>query len=50
MNIDRHGRINYWKTSIKEVINWFRFLNIMEYIADMIYNKIKILPSLLKTF
>ena len=40
--------MTYWPTSIKDVINWFPFLNIMEYTADKIYNDIILLPSLLK--
>ena len=42
--------MNYWPTSIKEVINWFSFMNIMEYNADNIENEITLLPSLVKMF
>ena len=48
--IDHHDKMTYWPTSIKEVINWFPFLDIMKYIADRIYNQITLLPSLLKMF
>ena len=40
--------MTYWPTIIKEVINWFTFLNIMDYTANKIYNEIKLLPSLLE--
>ena len=36
--IDCHDNINYWPTSIKKFINWFPFLNIMEYTAERIVN------------
>ena len=26
---DRHDKMNYWPTSIKDVINWSPFMNIM---------------------
>ena len=42
--------MTYWQTNIKEVINWFPFLNIMEYNTDRIDNDIKLLLSMLKTF
>ena len=42
--------MTYWPTRIKEVINWFLFLNIMKYTADKIENEITLLPSLLKMF
>ena len=34
--IDCHGSTTYPPTSIKEVINWFPFMNIMDYNADKI--------------
>ena len=40
----------YCPTSIKEVINWFPFINIMDYTADNIENEITLLPLLLKMF
>ena len=46
--IYRNNNMTYCPTSIKEVINWFPFLNIMEYTADSIENKITLLLSLLK--
>ena len=42
-----HGSITYCPTSIKEVINWFSFMTIMEYNANKIDNEKIILPSLL---
>ena len=42
--------MTYWPTIIKEVINWFPFLNIMEYTTYKIDNEITLLPSLLKMF
>ena len=48
--IDLHGSMTYWLTIIKEVINWFNFLNVMEYTAYKIDNEITLLPSLLKMF
>ena len=42
--------MNYWTKSIKEVIDWFPFLNIMEYTVDKIENNITLLPLLLKIF
>ena len=48
--IDRHSSISYCPTSIKEVINWFTFMNTMDYIADKIDNEITLLPSLLNIF
>ena len=35
---------------MKEVINWFLFLNKIKYTADRIENKITVLPSLLNFF
>ena len=48
--IDIHSIIAYCSTSIKEVINWLSFLNIMKYTEDRIYNGITLLPSLLMMF
>ena len=42
--------MSYWTTSIKEVINWYPFMNIMEYTTDKIDNEITLLPSLFKMF
>ena len=36
--IDLHDNMTYWSSSMKEVINWFNFLNIMKYTADRIDN------------
>ena len=40
--------MTYWTTSIKEVIQWFSFLNIGEYTADKICTEITLLPLLLE--
>ena len=48
--IDRHDNMNYWKIIIKEIINWFPFLNIMEYTSDRIETGIILLPPLLNFF
>ena len=42
--------MTYRPTIIKEGINWFPFLNIMEYTVDKIDNEITLLPSLLIFF
>ena len=42
--------MTYWPTSIKEFINWFTFMNIMEYTTDRIDNEITLLPPLMKMF
>ena len=42
---DRHDKMNYWPTSIKDVINWSPFMNIMEYTSYRIENEIMLLPS-----
>ena len=48
--MNHHGRMTYRKISIKEVTQWFYFLNNMEYTEDNIETEIKLLPSLLKMF
>ena len=35
---DRNDKTEYWLTSIKEIINWLPFFDIMEFIADRIDN------------
>ena len=47
-DIDRHGSIYYCPKSIKGGINWFPFMNIMDYTVHKIYNEITMLLSLLK--
>ena len=42
------GRMTYWPTIIKEVINWFPFLDIMDYTVDKIQNEITLLTTFLK--
>ena len=48
--IDHNDSFDYCPTSIKEVINWLYFLDIMEYTAYSTDNEITLLPSLLKMF
>ena len=45
--IYRHIIIDYWSKIIKEGINWFYFLNIMEFTSYTIKNEIELLMSLL---
>ena len=42
--------IEYRPTIINKGLNWFPFLNIMEYTEDRIENDITLLPSLLNMF
>ena len=42
--------MTYCPTSIREVINWFPFMDTMGYTADMIENDITLLPSMMKIF
>ena len=39
-----------WPTKLKEVINWFSFMDIMEYTFYQVENYITLLPSMLKIF
>ena len=41
--INCHGIMTYCPTSIREVINWFPFMDTMGYTADMIENDITLL-------
>ena len=40
----------YWPKSIKDTIEWFPFLVIMEHTANIMNTKAGIIPSLLKGF
>ena len=48
--MDHPDIIDYWPTSIQEGLNWFPFMNIVEYNSDRIDNDITLLPSLLNIF
>ena len=39
--IDRNNKNEYWPTSIKEILHWLPFLDIMKFTADRIKNYIK---------
>ena len=40
----------YFPTSIKDTINWFPFITIMEHTANITETKSGMIPSLLKVF
>ena len=40
----------YWPTSIKDTIQWFPFLDIMEHTANIMKTKNGLISSLLKVF
>ena len=44
--IYRHDSDLYWKTSIKDTIQWFPFLSIMEHTANIINPNKGLIPSL----
>ena len=48
--IYRHDSNLYWPTSIKDTIQWFIFLSIMEHTANIRNPNKGIIPSLLKFF
>ena len=48
--MNRHDSNLYWSTSIKDTIQWFPFLAIMEHTANIINPNKGIIPSLLKAF
>ena len=48
--IDRHDSNLYWPTSIKDTMQWFPFLTIMEHTANILNPNKGIIPSLLKVF
>ena len=45
-----HDSVKYWPTSIKDTINWFNFLLIMEHTANIMKTKSGMITSLLKLF
>ena len=48
--IDCHDSDLYWPTSIKDKIQWFPFITIMEYTANILNPNKGLIPSLLKVF
>ena len=48
--MDRHDRYLYWPTSIKEMIQWFPFLTVIEHTENTIRTNKGRIPSLLKVF
>ena len=48
--ICRHDRDLYWPTPIKDTIQWFPFLAIMEHNANILKPNKGLIPSLLKVF
>ena len=48
--IDRHDSNLYWPTKIKDTIQWFTFLTIMEYTANILKPNKGLIPSFLKLF
>ena len=48
--IDCNDKTEYLLTSIKEILNWLPFWDIIEFTADRIDHYKKLLPSLLKMF
>ena len=45
-----HGDNSYWTTSIKDTIQWFPFLAIIEHTANILEPNKWLIPSLLKVF
>ena len=48
--IDHRGRNWYWPTSMKDTIQWFPFIIIMEHTANILNPNKWLIPSLLKVF
>ena len=46
----RHDSDLYWSATIKETIQWFPFLTILEHTANILKLNKGIIPSLLKVF
>ena len=46
--IDSHDSDLYWPTTIKDTIQWFTFLTIMEHTANILNPNKGIIPSLSK--
>ena len=48
--LNRHDSDSYWPTSIKDTINWFPFLTIMEHTANITKTNRGLILSLFKVF
>ena len=48
--IDCHNSELYWPTLIKDTIQWFPFLTIMEHTANILKPNKGLIPSLLEAF
>ena len=48
--IDRHDSDSYWPNLIKDTIQWFPFLAIIEHTENILKKNKKLIPSLLKLF
>ena len=48
--IDIHDSNLYWPTSIKDIIQWFPFIAIMEQTANILNPNKGLIPSLLRFF
>ena len=48
--IDRHDSDLYWPISIKDTIQWFTFITIMEHDANILKPKKRLIHSLIKLF
>ena len=48
--IDCHDSDSYWPTSIKDTIQWFTFITIIEHTANILDPNKWLIPSLLKVF
>ena len=48
--VDCHDSDLYWPTTIKDTIQWFPFLIIMEHTANILNPDKGLIPSLLKVF
>ena len=47
---DHHDREFYWTTTIKDTIQWFHFIKIMEHTANILKPKQGLITSLLEVF
>ena len=48
--IDHHDSNSYWPTSIRDTIEWFPFLTIIEHTENILKPDKGLIPSLLKVF
>ena len=48
--IDCHGSDLYWPTTIKDTIQWFPFLDILEHTANNMKTNKRLISSLFKVF